>query len=135
MFHGIGGCFTELFQKNFPVGSDGITSVLCPVVVSLGMTLTAQQLEVVPIKSDLRIVNCYRIYFDSMMHNLPRLINPTTQTILAQEPDAPCVTVPAILPALRTVECFCEILSHDFSFDIAIQKDGSLRPSLGVTYR
>jgi hypothetical protein len=48
-----------------------------PFVVSLGMTLTAQQLEVVPIKSDLRIMNRDRIYFDSMMHYLPRLINPT----------------------------------------------------------
>lgn len=72
-----GICFTELFQKNFSVGSDGITSVLCSVVVSLGMTLTAQQLEVVPIKSDLRIMNRDRIYFDSMVNDFPRLINPT----------------------------------------------------------
>ena len=72
-----GICFTELFQKNFSVGTDDVSTISFPFVVCLGVTLTAQQLEVVPIKSDLRIMNRDRIYFDSMVNDFPRLINPT----------------------------------------------------------
>ena len=113
-----------LFQKNFSIGADDVSTIFFSFVVSLGMTLTAEQLEVVPIKSDLGIVNRDRIYLDPMMYDLPRLIYPTPQTVLAEIRHAPSVTVPAILPALRTVERFCEILSHDKT---PIQKSGRLR--------
>ena len=72
-----------LFNYYFSVVSDYISSVFFSAVMSFGMTLPAQQLEVVPVKSDLRIVDRDRINFDSMMHDLTRLVDPTPHTVLA----------------------------------------------------
>jgi hypothetical protein len=87
MFHGIGGVqkyfFKKLFQKNFSVRINRISPVLAPLVVCFGVTLTAQQFEVIPIKSDLRVVDRDRIYFDSMVNYLPRLVHATPQAVLA----------------------------------------------------
>ena len=114
-----------LFNYYFSVVSDYISSVFFSAVVCFGVTLTAQQLEVIPIKSDLRIVDRERIYFDSMVNNLTRLVHATPQTVLAQISSHRCVIVPAILPAFRTVETSCVIFSHD---SLGKTKGGSLRP-------
>lgn len=116
MFHGIGGVqkyfFKKLFQKNFSVRTNRISPVLAPLVVCFGVTLTAQQFEVIPIKSDLRIVDRDRIYFDSMVNYLTRLVHATPQTVLAQIGNRPSIFVSAILPAFRTVELPSVFLSH-----------------------
>jgi hypothetical protein len=62
------------------------------------MALTAKQFEVLPIESDLRIIDRDRIYLDSMVYNFTRLVYPSTQTILAQIANASSVSVPAVLP-------------------------------------
>ena len=89
-----------LFNYYFSVVSNYISSIFFSAVVCFGVTLTAQQFEVVPIKSDLRIVYIDRIYFNAMVYDVPRLIDPAPQAVLTQKADAPCVSVPAILPAL-----------------------------------
>ena len=53
------------------------------VAMHLGMTVTAEQLEVVPVQRDLRMVDRHRIYLDLVMDDDARTIDAETKTALA----------------------------------------------------
>lgn len=90
------------------------------------MALTAKQFEILPIESDLRIIDRDRINLDSMVYNLARLVYPSAHTVLAEIADASSVSVPAVLPLSRTIETLCEIFCHDY----LCNTKGGTRPPL-----
>ena len=48
----------------------------------LSMTVSADELQVIPVKSNSRISNVLRRYMDLMVHNLSRLVHSISKTYL-----------------------------------------------------
>lgn len=89
--------------------------------VDFCVTISAQEHQIIPIESDVRVVYVLGGQMNLMMDRISRSQYPLIQTSLAQSPFVGDETLSAFLPLRRLIKFFCKF------FHICIQKErGSL---------
>lgn len=99
-------------NNNFSARTDRESSAVLSCVVHLGVTETAQQLKVVPVETDVRIIDVLRSQRDLVMHDLAVAQHVPSETLLTEPAPFLSVCSPAVLPSSRAVKVFCEFLGQ-----------------------